>query len=185
MLKDAVNYRDGLMIALLAFAPLRRKNVASIAIGRELVKEGDTWSIIFPRESSKTGAPIDFAIPEFLRPYLETYLNAVRLRLSKCPTSKALWASRKGGAVSYSAIWFILTRHSERRLRIRISPHDVRDAGATTWAIARPAQIGVARDLLAQADLRTTTKYYNRARGVEASRAHAAVIAALRKKHRR
>jgi hypothetical protein len=31
---------------------------------------------------------------------------------------------------------------------IRIAHHDLQDAGATTWAISRPDQIGVARDLL-------------------------------------
>jgi integrase len=57
---------------------------------------------------------------------------------------------------------------------------DARDAAATTWAIAKPAQIGIARDLLAHADLQTTTKYYNRAKGIEASRAHNRLIARLR-----
>jgi hypothetical protein len=64
-------------------------------------------------------------------------------------------------------------------------PHDARDAAATTWAIAAPEQIGVARDLLVHSDLRTTIKHYNRAKGVEASRAHALVIAAMRKRGRR
>jgi integrase len=46
-----------------------------------------------------------------------------------------------------------------------------------------PAQIGVARDLLAHSDLRTTTKHYNRARGIEASRAYSKAIAEMRRKH--
>ena len=54
---------------------------------------------------------------------------------------------------------------------------------ATTWAIAAPDQIGVARDLLGHSDLRTTTRHYNRARGIEASRAHALVIKGMRRKH--
>ena len=61
-------------------------------------------------------------------------------------------------------------------------PHDVRDAAATLWALLAPDQIGVARDLLAHADLRTTTKHYNRARGIKASRAYAQVIARMRRK---
>ena len=40
-----------------------------------------------------------------------------------------------------------------------------------------PEQIGVARDLLAHSDLRPTTKYDNRAKGLEASRSHGRVIA--------
>jgi integrase len=87
--------------------------------------------------------------------------------------------------LSYSAVGPVLTRNTTKRLGIRIAPHDARDAAATTWAIAAPEQIGVARDLLVHSDLRTTIKHYNRAKGVEASRAHALVIAAMRKRGRR
>jgi hypothetical protein len=38
---DAVRYRDGFMIALLAFIPIRPKNLAALEIGRHLVREGD------------------------------------------------------------------------------------------------------------------------------------------------
>ena len=79
----------------------------------------------------------------------------------------------------------MISRHSKDRLGIHITPHDARDAAATTWAIAAPDQIGVARDLLAHSDLRTTIKHYNRAKGVEASRAYRQVIDAVRGKRNR
>ena len=178
---DAVRYRDGLMIALVAFVPIRRKNLAAIEIGRHLIQDGDGWFIVIPYTETKTSTPIEFAVPELLRPYLATYLNVVRPRLLRRPCN-ALWISQKGGALSYSAIWGVITRHTARRLGVRIAPHDVRDAAATTWAIAAPEHIGIARDLLAHSDLRTTTKHYNRARGIEASRAYTQLIAKKRKK---
>ena len=186
-LADAISYRDGLMIALLGFIPqLRRKNLAALEIGRHLVREGEAWLVIVPRtETKKNSSSIDVAIADLLTPYLATYLDVVRRRMLRHPTCNALWVSPCGGALSYSAIWRIFTRHTARRLGIRIAPHDARDAGATTWAIAAPDQIGVARDLLGHRDLRTTTRHYNRARGVEASRAHALVIKAMRRKQHR
>ena len=87
-----------------------------------------------------------------------------------------MWVSPCGGALPYSTIWRIFIRHTARHLGIRIAPHDCRDAGATTWAIAAPDQIGIARDLLGHSDLRTTITHYNRARGIEASRAYRQVI---------
>ncbi len=39
---DVIRYRDGLMIALLGFIPVRHKNFAAIEIGRNLVKEGES-----------------------------------------------------------------------------------------------------------------------------------------------
>jgi integrase len=178
---DAIRYRDGLMIALLGYIPLRHKNFAAIEIGRDLVKEGENWFIAIPPEDTKTKIGMDFPVPEVLRPHLATYLDHVRPRMLRRPGCNALWVSAKGGALSYSAVGPVVTRHTTQRLGIRISPHDARDAAATTWAIAAPDQIGVARDLLTHSDLRTTTKHYNRARGIEASRAHAQLLAKLRR----
>jgi integrase len=184
---DAICYRDGLMIALIGFVPqLRRKNLAALEIGRHLVREGDGWFVVVARtEIKKKSYSIDVAIADLLTPYLATYLDVVRPRMLRQPRCNALWVSPNGAALTYSAIWPIVTRHTLRRLGIRIAPHDARDAAATTWAVAAPDQIGVARDLLGHSDLRTTTRHYNRARGIEASRAHALVIKGLRRKRYR
>lgn len=180
--RDAVTYRDGLMIAFLAFIPIRRKNLAALEIDRHLVQGSDSWFVIVPGEETKTGMPIEFAVPELLEACLAIYLNIIRPRLLRDPACSALWLNSLGGALAYAAIGDIVTEHSTSRLGFRITPHDARDAAATTWALSAPDQIGVARDLLAHSDLRTTTKYYNRARGIEASRAYGQVIAALRRK---
>ena len=182
---DAIRYRDGLMIALLAFIPLRRKNLAALEIGRHLIREREGWFVVVARtEIKKNSCSIEFAVPERLAPYLAAYLDIVLPRMLGRPTCNALWVSPSGGALGYSAIWPIFSRHTASRLGVHIAPHDVRDAGATTWAIAAPAQIGVARDLLGHSDLRTI-KHYNRAPGIEASRAHALVIQGMRRKRYR
>jgi len=179
---DAVRYRDGFIIALWAYVPLRHKNFAAIEIGRDLIEEDGNWSIIIPPEETKTKTYIEFAMPDELRERLSTYLNLVRPRMLRRTGCKALWVSPKGGPLSYSAFGPVMTRHTTERLGIRVTPHDARDAAATTWAIAAPHQVGIARDLLAHADLRTTTKYYNRAKGIEASRTHNQLISRLRKR---
>ena len=177
---DALRYRDGLMITLLAHVPLRHKNFAALEIGRDLIKEGDKWFIIVPGENTKTNTDLEFEVPQELREDLLTYLDRVRPRMLRKAGCKALWVSPKGGPLSYSAVGSVVTRHTTKRLGIRITPHDARDAAATTWAIAAPQKIGIARDLLAHADLRTTTKHYNRAKGIEASRRHNTLIGRLR-----
>ena len=182
---SAARYRDGLMIALVSFIPIRRKNLAALEIGRHLVREGEGWSVIVPREEAKTGTPIDYPVPKLLEAYLATYLDIVRPQLLRRPTCAALWLNSKGGALSYADIGGIMPRHSMSRLGFRLTLHDARDAAVTTWAISKPDQIGVARDLLAHSDLRTTIRYYNRARGIEASRAYGQVIAGMRRKQNR
>ena len=179
---DAVRYRDGFMIALMAHVPLRHKNFAALEIGRDVIQEGDNCFIVIPPKETKTRTFIDFQLPEALRDQLSTYLNRVRPRMLRKPGCKSLWVSPKGGALSYSAVGPVFTRHSTERLGIRITPHDARDAAATLWAIAAPEHIGISRDLLAHTDLRTTTKYYNRAKGIEASRAHSRIISQLKRR---
>jgi hypothetical protein len=57
---DAICYRDGLMFALLAQVPLRPSNAAVLEIGRDVIKDGDNWSIVIPSEDTKTKTCLDF-----------------------------------------------------------------------------------------------------------------------------
>ena len=173
------------MIATIAFIPIRRKNLAALEIGRHLFKENDGWHVVIPGEETKTGTPIEFAVPELLLPYLTTYLNSVRPLLLGRAHSTALWVSSTGGALCYGAMGEIISRHSTARLDVRITLHNARHAAATTWAIASPDQIGTARDLLAHSDLHTTSKYYNRAKGIEASRKYSKIISEIGRTRKR
>jgi integrase len=184
-LAKAIRYRDGLMISLLAFMPLRRKNLASLEIDRHLIGEGNSRFIFIPAAETKTRTPIEFAIPELLLPYLDAYLRIVRPRILNDTACKALWVSPRGGTLRYGAIGDIISRHTAAVLGIRLTPHDTRDAAATTWALAAPGQIGVSRDLLSHSDLRTTGRHYNRAKGVEASRTYAKLINVFKGSHHR
>ena len=80
-LDAAVQYRDGLMIAWLAYIPVRHKNFAAIEIDRDLIEEGGKWCLIVPPEESKTKVPIDFEIPSEMEGQLATYLQVIRPRL--------------------------------------------------------------------------------------------------------
>jgi integrase len=184
-MSEAILYRNGLMIALLAYIPLRLSNFVGLELGEDLVKEGDKWFIIIPPEENKTRISLEFQIPNDLENEFSTYLNCVRPLLLRRPECKTLWVSSRGGALSPASFEPIIAKNTSSRLGIRITPHDARDAAATTWAVAAPEHIGIARDLLAHSDLGTTNKYYNRAAGIEASRAHRQVVAAMRKQTRR
>ena len=59
---QAFAYRDGLMIALLALIPLRRRTMAVLRIGRQLVQSGDRWALDIPAGDVKTKRPLEFSI---------------------------------------------------------------------------------------------------------------------------
>jgi hypothetical protein len=182
-LHRAVAYRDGLMIAVLAFVPIRPKNLALLEIDRHLILERDRWFVLVPREETKSFKRIQFELPEVLIPYLNLYFENVRPGFLVGKKLCALWVSPRRGPLSYVGIVKSFARLSTR-LGVRISPNDVRDAAMTTWAIARPDQIGIGRDLLYHSNPDTSTRHYNRARGIEASRSYRQVICEIRKKQR-
>jgi integrase/recombinase XerD len=68
-LKRACQFRDGLMIALLAARPLRRRNLVSIEIGRHLVRSADGYLLLFDDFETKNGEVIDVPFPRALVPY--------------------------------------------------------------------------------------------------------------------
>jgi integrase/recombinase XerD len=179
-IRQAVTFRDGLMLRFVAYMPLRPKNLASIEIGRHLVLVRDRWFVIIPREQTKTKKPMQFEIPKTLTPYLTFYLDTVRAVILRGRKHNALWVNAKSGALNYVGICKRFARLS-KRLGVRFSPHDARDAAVMLWAIARPDQICVARDLLYHSKL-DTTGLYNRAKGIEASRAYRQMIREIRKK---
>jgi integrase len=178
---QAVQYRDGFMLAFVAFVPLRPRNLSGLEIGRTIIQEQERWFVIIPGDETKTGTPIDFELPNMLLPYLTVYLKIVRPYILGRRKCRALWVSPKNGALTYLGIVKSFQRCS-KRFGISIAPHDARDAAATTWAITKPAHVRVSRDLLAHRDLRTINRHYNRARGIEASRAYRQVIARMRGK---
>jgi integrase/recombinase XerD len=180
ILDAAIRYREGFMLAFLAFVPLRPKNLRALDIGRQLIRERERWFVTIPPDETKTETAIDFELPALLEEYLGVYLELARPRILRDKACAALWMSPKGGRLSSPGLLTSFSRIS-RRLGFHITPHDARDAAATTWAISAPDRIRIASDLLAHRDPHTTTKSYNRARGIEASRAYRSIISRVRK----
>jgi integrase/recombinase XerD len=71
----AIRYHDGVMIALLAYRPVRRKNLAMMRLGQHLVQIGGSWQIVFSAEETKTHVPYEAILPVALLPRLKRYLD--------------------------------------------------------------------------------------------------------------
>ncbi len=59
---QAVLFRDGLMIALLALRPLRQRNFLGLEIGRHLIETPQGWSMVIPAIESKTHIELRMAV---------------------------------------------------------------------------------------------------------------------------
>jgi integrase/recombinase XerD len=176
----AIQYRDGLLILLLALRPIRRGNLTDLTIGKNLLRVGGSWVLLFAGSETKTHAALEYPLPALLVPWLETYLQDVRPRFPGAALHDGLWASTRGRPLSSSELYRRICNRTESAFGYMVTPHQFRSAAATTIAIEDPANVHAAKDLLGHASFGTTYRHYIQARSVEAAQLQQEAIARLR-----
>ena len=143
---DAMHYRDGLIIALLALVPLRRRTLAALRIGKHLVRSGDLWLLDIPAEDIKTKRPIEYPISAELSGRIDLYLNQFRPQIPGAGTHDYLWASSRGRPMRDGSIYNSVRRRTRKALGFPVNLHRFRRAAATLWSTQDPANVrGVQR----------------------------------------
>lgn len=175
-----IQYRDGLLILLIALRPIRRRNAVGIAIGTNLLRVGDTWVLLFTEDETKNHAALEYPLPALLEPWLETYLRDVRPRFPGAALHEGLWASTRARPLSSPELYSRICDRTQSAFGYVVTPHQFRSAAATTIAIEDPANVHAAKDLLGHAGFSTTHRHYIQARSVEAARLQQEAIARLR-----
>jgi integrase/recombinase XerD len=181
---QALQYRDGLVIAFLGFHAIRLRNLVELELGRHIIEVGKEFLIQLPETKAKNSyeAMLVKPITERFRRYLDRYrpvLLAVRGRRHVDP-GNALWISRRGATCGEDALAGIVRKHTGGDGKLPLSPHLVRTCAATSVAVWAPESVDIIPAILGQRSPQTYERYYNLATAVEASRAHSAVIDALR-----
>ncbi len=175
-LEAGVLHRDGLMIALLALAPLRRRNFAGLLLGENLIEANGSWVILLDGTETKTRAEHEILWPAELLAPLSVYLEKHRPLLASQigrwskPVGNALWVSSDGSPMTEIAIYDRIRRRTADAFGAAINPPLFRDAAATTLAICDPKHVRVAAPLLGHRTFSTTEKYYQQATKLEAHR---------------
>jgi len=176
----ARQFRDGLVIALLAHRPLRRRSFAALEVGRNLHFADGRYVIELDEHETKAGHAVCFDVPDELTGAMMRYVEAYRALFPGVRTTQALWLSSKGGRLGDEALYDLVCRRTRVAFGFAIHPHLFRDIAATAIAREAPGSLAVARDLLTHAKFETTQQYYTQARTAEAARAHAEVLERLR-----
>jgi integrase/recombinase XerD len=175
-------HRDGLIIALLALVPIRRKNLAELQIGGSVINFAGCWRIILDESQTKTRQHHETDWPEALVEPLETYLARHRPLLTgrhgrwASATGDALWISSDGSPMTQIALYDVIRKQTKAAFGTAINPHLFRDAAATTLAIADPGHVRVAAPLLGHRSFATTERHYRQAHAMEAHRSFIDVI---------
>ena len=185
-LEAAIAYRDGLIIALLALVPLRRRNLADLVLDHTLARHGAQWDIAFAESATKTRAAFETGLPEVLRAPLEAYLQTHRPVLAaragrwRRPVGNALWVSKDGSPMTEIALYDRIRARTKAAFGDAINPHLFRDAAATTMAVADPEHVRIAAPLLGHSSFGTTERYYRQSRAQMSHRAFIELLAELK-----
>jgi integrase len=178
--KRARQIRNGLMIALLALCPLRRRNFAALQIGTTFKKIEGRWWICVPANSTKSKQrPEERPIAVWLNPSIELYLKEARpiLLTGSKTDSNALWISSvTRGPITARKISSLISHITRETLGIAISPHLFRTADATTAADAISDMPHLASALLGHTNPRITDDHYKRNSSINVQKDYAQIV---------
>jgi site-specific recombinase XerD len=181
-LARARQFRNGLMIALLAFHPIRLKNFAAIEIGRTFVKVKDKWWLVLPAPETKEKRLDERQVDDCLIPWMERYLSIHRPVLARSNDAPAaLWlSSNDGNAMTYLAVERVISMTTKETVGVDISPHLFRAAGVTSCAVWAGDQPHLGSALLHHTDTAIAQEHYNHATSLSANQSFVALIKNLR-----
>jgi integrase len=177
-LARACQVRNGLMVALLALCPIRRKNFAALQIGRSFVKIKGTWWIVLSASETKENRPDERPIDELLTPVIDRYLGQHRPVLARTDNPpSALWLSSKDGTpISDRQVTGVIAMTTLATVGVEISPHLFRTSGASTAATHGGENPYLASALLHHTDPSVTNAHYNRATSLSAAESFRQII---------
>src|SRR5262249_49045214 len=182
-LARARQFRDGLMVALLAVCPIRLKNLAGLEIGRTFKQIRSSWWIVLPASETKERRADERPAPDFLTQWVDRYLKDHRPILAHTNDALAsLWlAANDGQPLGYDSVASIISRTTLATLGVDVSPHLFRTSAGSTAAMHAGQTPHLASALLHHTDPAVTEEHYNRASITTAATAYANGIGAYRK----
>jgi len=179
-----IQYRDGLLLALLSLSLLRRRSITALTVSRHLEFDAAGVNILLYPEDTKAKRAESFRVHEQLLPYLMRYLKEIRPRLLGRSEHDGLWASYRGRPLCDGRIYDMVRARTKKKFGKAMSLHDIRRAGATFLAMDAPDKIGLIPGMLQHASPEVSQRHYNLARSVQASRRFAAHLAKARNRLR-
>ena len=174
--RSALLFRDGLIIALLALRPLRRRNITDLTLGRDVISVAGTWMIVLSPALTKTHVALEYDWPESLVEALDEYLRIHRpLLLGRrgrwtSPAGDRLWVSADGSPLTQMALYDRVIFWTRKAFGKPVNPHLFRDSAATSLAIHDPVHVLLAAPLLGHRTFKTTERHYIQAQTLEAHR---------------
>jgi hypothetical protein len=180
-------FRDGLIIALLAVRPIRRKNAVALVIGVHVIKSEGGWRLFLPADEVKNREEYDKSIPAEVGKLLEGYLQVYRPILLAIgaqagePPHSVLWLNDRGVPFRPEAFSRRICAQTEKAFGKSVPPHFFRDSAMTTWAVDLPTQVRGGIHVLGNRSFSVAEGAYNMAGSSNAASKLQVALAAVRR----
>jgi site-specific recombinase XerD len=168
---QAVMFRNGLLIAVLAARAPRRRSLAALTATAHVIRNDAVYRIVLGKLDMKTRKRHEFDLPPILTPFIDRYLNEFRPVLAGRRNHHAFWLTPHGGPLSAGRISGLILEASKQRFGVAFGPHRFRHALGSTAPTRDPAHPGVASAILG-IDRKTLQDHYNVASETEAAIAY-------------
>jgi integrase/recombinase XerD len=182
--KRELQYRDGLILALISIWLIRRRSIKALTASRHLEFDAAGVNILLYPEDTKAKRAESFRVPPELQPYLLHYLKEIRPRLLGRNNHDGLWASYRGRPLGDDRIYNMVRKRVFAKFNKHMGLHDFRRAGTTFLAMDAPELIGLIPGMLQHISPDVGQQVYNLSRSVQASQRHAAHLAKIRNRLR-
>lgn len=175
----AFNYRDGLMIAMLASrAFMRRSNLAAIKIGQHLVRDENGYVLAFDKGEMKQKRDARMFLPAMLTDKIDRYIEVYRPAIlnGRPDPGGDLWISHKSPKLQDLAIKLQFSKITRRVFGVSVTPQKFRHCVATSIAMADPKNIGMVPTILFHASFAVSERFYIFAREYAAFEKHSKTL---------
>jgi len=160
-------FRNGLIITLLACRAPRLESLSRMRLGRNLERVNGEYWVRLESKIVKNRRTLEYTLPGGLTPYIDRYLAEIRPLLLDPMSTDAVWGSGDSGAYTYRSISTMMFRQSERRFGEKFGVHRFRHALASTLATADPRNPGLAAAVLGITEA-VLNEHYRKARQMDA-----------------
>jgi integrase len=181
-----IQFRDGLIIALLSLWPIRRRSLGALGLERHVKRldADDRLELLLYPEDTKTRQEERWPVPETLHSYVRRYLDEIRPRLVGRRNHDAFWVGQHGHPLSEDGLYDAVRRRTAKAFGTTMALHDFRRSAATFIATEVPEKVGLVPGILQHRSPETADRYYNLARSASASRRHSETLSALKERLR-
>ena len=181
--RDALLWRNGLLVAMLACHAPRRRTMSALRLGVNIKRDDRGFAVWTSGEDMKAGRSCAFRVSCLLTEAIDGYLQHARPMFPKGddPTRGPLWMTSTGRALGPQGIKSAVAALTEAQTGQRTTPHRFRHAAMTTMATAEGFDTRHGQAFLDHRSPEVSERHYNLASQLDAGRAYAKLLEKTRR----